>query len=424
MSLPHTAFVSLWFPKPSETFIFREAVRLREMGLPLTAYAHYGPFPRHLSPEMRAFDAVEHHGVRHLRHGVRDLFYWRRRNPAALRRVLREIPWRWYGDLELQGENLWALHVGLHFARRVAAQGVEHIHACWATGAATSAYVASTLTGVPFSFAARAGDIYPPEPALPWKLAQASFVRVNNAFNIDYLRGFAAKIPGLTAAERMACADKVTLVYNALTLNHGGEADLPMKPPHRFLAIGRFVPTKGFDYLLKALKMLKDEGMDWRLTLVGDGREREPLKRLAGELGLTERVTFPGYVTHERVDRLMLDADVFVMPCCVAPDGDRDGIPNVIMEAMAHTVPVVASDVAGVKEVVRDGETGRLTPQRDVPALAEALRFMTADRDRAKALAEAGRERVLRLFDPETNCRRLIELFSEHRRAPSLPAAT
>ncbi|QJT07413.1 glycosyltransferase family 4 protein [Oceanidesulfovibrio marinus] len=415
MSLPNTAFIALWLPKPSETFVFREAVYLGTMGLPLVVWSHYGPYPKDLSPEMQAYDKATHHGVRHLKHLFRDHAFWRKRRPKTYWRLMRQVLGQWYGTMERQGENWWGLHMGFTFGRYALEQGIEHIHSCWAGGAATSAMVASELTGVPFSFAARAGDIHPPEPALAKKLEKASFVRVNNAFNISYIQSFADT---LDDSERHKA--KVQLAYNALTLGHGSEAPVVMQPPYNLLAVGRFVATKGYDYLLKACKLLKDRGIDVHLTLAGDGREGPGLKKLAGELGLADTVSFPGFVTHERIAELMSTADVFVMPSMVNKTGGRDGIPNVIMEAMSYTVPVVATDVAGIKEVVRDGETGRLIQEKNETQLADAIADTISDRDRARQWAVNGRDLVYELFDQERNCQHLIDLFAAHSGAATV----
>ena len=134
-------------------------------------------------------------------------------------------------------------------------------------------------------------------------------------------------------------------------------------------------------------------------------------KSLAGRLGLKSRVSFPGFIPYNQVSRLLAGADIFVMPCVVHSSSDRDGIPNVIMEALAHRLPVVASDVAGISEVIRDRETGLLVPQQDPAALAAAIETLAADRQAALALAERGRELVLRNFDTDENHRKLLALF-------------
>jgi glycosyltransferase involved in cell wall biosynthesis len=407
MTGPATAYVLLWFPKPSETFVFREAAGLAELGLDLRVHTLYGQWRDHLSPEMAGCDlAVERLGTAHLRSGPRDLVYWKRRRPEALRTVRRALPLLRWGTTERTLENLWAMWCGFTLARRFQEAGVEHIHSPWAGGPATAALVASLLTGIPFSFAARANDIHPAEPALGRKISHAAFVRVNTAVNLDYVRGYAP-----TAQD----AARVHLIYNPLTLT---PAEPPQRneprPPCSLLALGRLVPKKGCDVLLRACAALAREGADFTLTIAGDGPERGRLERLARELALADRVRFAGFVSHDAVPGLLADADALVMPSVVSATGDRDGIPNVIMEALALQTPVVASDVSGIREVVRHGETGLLAPQRDPDALAGALRRIMAEPDAALAMARRGRELVLERFDPRANLERLASLFAEH----------
>lgn len=403
-SLPKTAYITLWFPKPSETFIYREARIMRRMGMPLTVYSLYDRLGSHLSPEMLRDDIpVERLGCRHALCGAKVFGYWYRRHPGIVKSLFASLLLRRWSSLEQTGENYWACYSGLHLARRFEEAGVRHIHACWANGPATAAWVASALTGIPFSFTGRAGDIYPPDWSLPEKIAHSAFTRVDAAFNIDYLRGFAKGHEG-----------KVVLVRNCLSWEAGQDAPAPMRPPYRILALCRFVRTKGLDVLLRACKALADDGVDFRLTLVGDGPQSLPLKLLARRLCIADRVHFPGFMPHDQVPGIISRADVFVTPSKVVQSGDRDGLPTVIMEALMHRVPVVATDVGGIREVVKNGETGWLIPQQDVGAMKRAILDVVGDRDRALAMAERGRRLILDYYDSEKNARRMIELISEH----------
>ena len=132
----------------------------------------------------------------------------------------------------------------------------------------------------------------------------------------------------------------------------------------------------------------------------------------------------PGFIPHDQICGYMLDHDILIMPSVVHTNGDRDGIPNVIMEALSHRMPVIATDVCGIAEVVEDGVTGLLVPQRDARALADAVRRMVEDRDHAQSMAEAGRERVTRMFDRERNIATLLDLYvSEGRRYWQAPSS-
>lgn len=388
MSLPRTAYVTLWFPKPSETFVVSEVAALRQAGLPVSVHSLYGPL-KNANAMLLADVPVERLGL------------------AALPRILlaflaslAQRPWRTLslvgltllspgGGFEKYGENLLAVFCGFRLARRFRQLGIEHVHATWANGSATAAWCAASLLGIPFSFSARAGDVHPPDGLLARKLRLAAFARVDSAYNLPHLR---ALVPG--------SPDTVRLVYNARTLAPAAEAPVPMGRPLQLLAAGRFVETKGFQHLVEALALLRAEGLDARLTLAGDGPWRARLKAAVERLGLSDYVQFPGFIPHEGMPALLRAADMLVMPSIRRPNGDSDGLPTVIVEALLHRLPVVATNVASIPDVVRHGETGLLAPEGDPAALAQAIARMAADRGAALDMAARGRELALHLFDP------------------------
>jgi len=180
-----------------------------------------------------------------------------------------------------------------------------------------------------------------------------------------------------------------------------------MTPPFQILALGRLVEKKGFPVLLAACRHLIESGVDFHLTMAGDGPERRRLVHLTEEYGLTDRVDFLGHVPHNRVPGLFRQADLFVMPCLVARRGDRDGLPNVILEALAFQVPVVATDVNGVNEAVLPGKTGWLVPPEEPRLLAQSMSEALSHPEESQRRAQAGRELVQREFDSRTNYARL-----------------
>ncbi len=399
---PKTAYILLWFPDPTETFIFREVINLRKMGLPLKIFTLYGELSQHLSPEMSAVSGqVERMGIPYLAGVLPEVRYWLKKNRKETKKLFRTVPFRRWNGLEKAGENLWAFIAGFRLARRMQEEGIEHIHAPWACGAATAAWVASRLTGIPFTFTARAWDIYPPDGALREKIRDAAFVRCETMANVRFLTGLSGD-PG-----------KFRLTYNGVPLKVQNEAPVSMTPPYKFLAVGRFVGKNGYNYLLHACRILKDSGLDFTLTLAGGGPREKQLKMLAWKLDLNSHVRFPGFVPYHQVSDLFHNADIFLMPSVIHSSGDRDGIPTVIMEALMHRVPVVATDVSGIAELIEDGNTGALIREKDPDAIAGAVVRLLGDRTEALDMAERGRRRVLERFNPEINHRAVLNLYRD-----------
>ena len=164
--------------------------------------------------------------------------------------------------------------------------------------------------------------------------------------------------------------------------------------------------------LLHACKILKDSGLSFHLTLAGGGPRGILLRRLTKKLGLMDLVSFPGFIRYNQVSELFCSADVFVMSSAVHSTGERDGLPTVIMEALMHRLPVVATDVCGIPEVIQDGVTGFLVPEKNPAALAKAIIKMVGDRKSALEMAERGRSLVLKEFDPDRNHGKYLELYS------------
>lgn len=403
-SLPSIAYVLLWFPLSSETFIFREVAQLMERGARIRAYTMYGERLAGCSAEMRAFSGpVERMGLRSAGRIMAAFFRTLRRKPGPVLRLMGQGFFRRMRNLEALGENLWCFLAGFLLAELCRRDKVSLIHAPWANGPGTAAWVASRLTGIPFAFTGRAGDIYPQDGLLREKAADARFIRTNTKANVDWLRSFCP----------LGETEKVHLVYNSLTFVPRGFCPVTMRPPWRLLAVGRFARTKGFPYLLTAMARLRRENVPVTLTLVGDGNWNRRLQAMRQRLGLQDVVDMPGFIPHDQICDCMCSHDMLIVPSVVHGNGDRDGIPNVIMEALSHRMPVIATDVSGISEVIRDGETGFLVPQRDARALADAIRRMAEDPDRARRMADAGRARVEDMFDHQRNIAALLCLYTE-----------
>jgi len=247
--MPHVAYVLLWYPVFTQPFIFREVEGLKRAGVPLTVYSLYGRSLRKCSEEMRRVVPQTHSfGMRAL--GLFFLaFFWRLiSQPRSTLGLMREMLGRSWLSMESAAEVLWGFLAGIYCARLFTEAGIDLIHTPWPRGAATAAWTASRLSGIPFSLAARGDNLDPVEPDLVDKLEQSLFIRANNQAD-------KARMQDLLAP---ASREKIDLVYNSLTLRPGPCQPVRLTPPVRLLAVGRFSPTKGFEYLLEACKILKD----------------------------------------------------------------------------------------------------------------------------------------------------------------------
>jgi glycosyltransferase involved in cell wall biosynthesis len=279
---------------------------------------------------------------------------------------------------------------------------IEHLHAPFASEATTVARLAAQLAGIRYSFTARAKDIFHESVRpddLRRKLRDAAGVVAISDFHLDYLRETYGHL-----------ADRVIRVYNGLDLEEFPYSEPRDRPPV-ILGVGRLVEKKGFADLLKACGLLALRGRRFSCRIVGAGVLREELRSRVDDLGLSGRVELVGPRPQAEVIEEMRRAAVLAMPCIVGEDGDRDGLPNVIQEALALGTPVISTDVTGIPEVVRHGETGLKVPQKDPEALADALESLLVDPELRVRLARGGRDLIEAEFDIRRNTARRRALF-------------
>ena len=333
MLSPRMAYVLLWFPLSSETFVFREIQQLVRRGMDIRVYTMYGEKLRGCSDEMKNYAGpVKRFGAGATLRLLKA--FWRawKRDRETVKTLLRRGLFRKMRNLEAYAENLWCFLAGFLLAEEARRDGIELLHSSWGNGPATAVWVASRLSGIPFAFTGRAGDIYPQDGILAEKSRDALFIRTNNMANRPWLQSFCP------AGQK----DKVHVIYNGLTLGRRVDCRAPFQKPYRLLAIGRFARTKGFPELLTAVARLRDDGFPVRLTLVGDGSWKRKLVEMRKRLHLEDLVDMPGFVPNDRIRTFMEEHDMLVVPSVVHTNGDRDGIPNVIMEALSCGMPVLA----------------------------------------------------------------------------------
>ncbi|MCR4667399.1 MAG: glycosyltransferase family 4 protein [Desulfovibrio sp.] len=413
-SSPRLACILLWYPLFTQPFIFREIEGIR-VHLPVTVYTLYGKNLAHCSDAMkeRAHD-VRTHGITFLPRLLLALFRELIRAPRRFLSLFREALCRPWPNLEIFGENLWAFCMAFPLARTLERDNINIIYAPWPRGTAMTALVIHRLTGIPFATTVRGDNLCPADPDLAWKMGEAALVRANNAADQVRIEAF-----GNGEARGRTC-----LVYNSLTLTETP----PESPsilsynsarPLRLMALGRFDVTKGFDVLIRSCAILRDRGLSFTLTLAGGGgiamglgKLEGELRALTAELGLSDRISYPGLLSHNELPTIFSAHDIFLAPCVIDASGRRDGIPNTVIEAMSMGMPVIASAIHALPELVEDGVTGLTVPQKDPDALARAVTKLAGDPGFAAELGKNAIKKVHTLFDPEVNCAKLAAILA------------
>jgi len=287
---------------------------------------------------------------------------------------------------------------------------VDHLHAHFASTPALVALYAHRLCGLPYTFTAHAKDIYVTDPEVfRTKLEEARAVVTCTQYN----RRFLSKQYG------PLCDGKVHGIYHGLDIaqfNFQLPTEVVSVEPV-ILSVARLVEKKGLGDLIAAADILRRRGRVFRLEIIGGGPLREPLKAQAKRLGLADRVRLPGAQAHDAVCLAYQRASVFVLPCVVASNGDRDGIPNVLLEAMASGVPVVSTPVSGIPELIESERDGLLVPPNDPAGLAEAIDKLLASQELRESLARAARSKIESSFSLDASAERLLALFGQPEQA-------
>lgn len=403
-------YVSGSLPTLSETFVSGEVLGLRRRGADILTASVHEPDGALGDPDLRAMaeETLRVYGHRpsavlpdaameFIRSPVRAL--------SVLIGALRDV----VSEPDVPGAKkakvLWQALAGLALAKRIRGRGVSHIHAHMAHVPTTIAMYTARQAGVGFSFTGHAVDLFKERTLLNAKLRRAAFV----ACISDWHRAFYVE-------QERSVAERALVVRCGVEIPPTREVEILSGPgrPTRVLAVGRFVRKKGFDVLIRALGLLRREGVTIECVLIGDGPERAPLEALARSERVEHAVRFEGSRPNQAVRAAMRDADVFVLPCRVATDGDRDGIPVVLMEAMASGACAISGDLPAIRELVIGGETGVLIPPDDPGVLASAMRRLINEPAQARRLAAAGRAWVGEEFSRETNLDRLIGAFDRY----------
>lgn len=393
---PCVGYVVKRYPRFSETFIVNEILAHESAGLDIEIFSVRPCTDKHFQHRISLVKAP-----------------WTLLDPASskstvfldtVRTAARKFPevWQAVQDNFLDATSLVQ---AMELAQLVASRGITHLHAHFATLPANVAMWAARFAGVPFSLTAHAKDIFH-EQVNPTELQQkfdsAAAVITVSQFNVAYL------------ADRYGIESKLHCVYNGLDLD-----DLPFtahtRSGRKLLAVGRLVKKKGFGDLISACGVLRDRGESFQCQIVGAGDQENDLRQQIVEQALEDRVELLGPRPQAEVKQLIQAADLMVAPCVVSDDGDRDGLPTVLLESMALGTPCVATDVTGIPEIIQQGRTGFIAPQADPGGLAATLIAALDSIPLRQSCAVAARRLIEDSFDSRETSSQLRQIFASCR---------
>jgi len=401
------AYILLRFPVLTETFVADEIWEMQQQGVCVHLFSL-------LLPRQEPVHPISRRSAQQVRYAP-EFYSWRLwraqlcffiRAPliylASFNRLVRQPYPRAFMPLFLKRILIFLKAVALAHELKSLFIQVLHTHFAWLSGAATS--VISNLLGIPFTVTVHAYDIFALSELLCLTARSASRIIAISEYNKKRVLELC---PGLDR-------DLILVIHCGIGLEFFTPEVRARQPgPLSILSVGRLMEKKGYAYLIQACQQLKTRGIDFRCTIIGKGADEEKLRKLIHDCDLKGRVTLAG--AWQRDDVLMAcgRSDVFVLASFVARGGDRDGIPVVLMEAMAMQLPVISTQVSGVPELVRHLDTGWLVPERNAEAIADAIVHLASDDTLRARLAHNGRVLVEREFNIRENVRRLIGVLRQ-----------
>jgi len=391
---PRIAYVLKVYPRTSQTFVLTEILAHERAGLAMDIFS------------LRRTDDTRFHAA--LAEVQSPVFQIARAGSKAtlalneLREHGEHLPQLWQVVQE-SGANAEDLLQAARLSRAIVERGIVHMHAHFGTVATVVARLAAKITGISYSFTAHAKDIFHEiveEDVLRLKLADAAGVITVSQFNVAYLQDKYAE-----------AAAGVKLIYNGLDLNEFEFEPEGDRPP-LILAVGRLVEKKGFSYLLEACAILRSRGVRFNCEIVGGGELESALQLQFRELELEDCVKLCGPMSQSDVKRKIRQARLLAAPCVHAENDDRDGLPTILLEAMALGTACISTPVTGIPEILRHEETGLMVAERDKTALADACERLLFDQVLREGLVQKGRSLVEENFDIEKNASKIRSFFS------------
>jgi glycosyltransferase involved in cell wall biosynthesis len=398
------------YPRISETFISNEILLLEQLGFRIRILSMRSPREPFTHASVRRIQAR----VDYLPETIISMrlpalaghnLLLAARSPKRYAAALKTA-WRRWRRTRKSATIKHLLQAGYLCHKLLRGSDCVHLHAHFAHSPASVAFFSHLLSGLPFSFTAHAKDIYTSDPRqLAEKAAAARFIATCTAYNRRYLEKI---VDGRRTP--------IILAYHGIDLQlfkTDGHRTAP-RPPYEILTVARLTPKKGLATVYQALRRLKDQGLAFRHTLIGDGEQKPEIEALRRRLGLEAETRLLGTRPHEDVRRCFRGADLFVLGCEQAANGDRDGIPNVILESMAMGVPVVATAFSAIPEAIESDHNGLLVECARPDAMAAAMRRGLEDPDLRRGLIANGLETVRTRFDNQRLVGTLAAGYRQH----------
>lgn len=409
------AYVLSTFPTLSETFVLNEVAALEGSGLALGLYSYKNPCETdRMNPRSARYLGRVEYGGSFFAPRLLLLTLWScLRHPLAMGAILVTLLRHHLDQPVVLAKCLAILPKTLFFGREMRAKGVGRVHCHFGTFSAFGAWVIQRLHGIPYSFTVHAHDIYDYRNMLRLKMDEAVAVVCNSEYNRRYLLDCYPDFP----------QHKLWLVRTGIHLEQF-RVELPEVPrprvgPARILAVGRVDPTKGYGHFIRVVDLLRQRGVDVEAHVIGHVtqeayiiEEHARLMTLVKELGLDERIHFHQGLPYDQLLEHYRQADLFLLPCVVTPEGNSDGLPSVLVEAAAAGLPLVSTRISGIPELVEDGISGFLLDEKDEEGLARACSRLIEDPVLALKLSQGAQSRVLAQWDIQVTSRQMRELLS------------
>lgn len=404
------AILMMRFPRIDETFILREITELERHGQPVLVVPLLPGAERVVHEEAKSWVKRALYtpflSWRIVRSNVKAFF----RSPLTYLRLLFRLIVTTIVRPSTLIRTLVLFPKSVHLAVVLPTLGIKHVHAHFASHATTAAYIIASLSRITYSFTVHGPDVFVHRVLLREKIAHAKFIRSISLFNKAFLCGL---YPTLTEG-------KIAVVHSGVNpdVYEEAAAESEREPPRRLriLSVAALTPSRGFPFLIDACARLAKAGLDFECDIVGDGPLRATSEAWIVQHGLADRVRLLGARPQHEVARLMGATDIFVLPSIIALDGQMDGIPISLMEAMAAGKPVIASSISGIPELVQNGISGILVDAAYAGRLAEAVQRLAADPQLRDRLGRAGQLKVRRDFDVRQTAAALVGLFDGQKR--------